>query len=82
MILEFRLDQQIDKMKNLMLREPLGYLDFMNFLHDTKFVLTDSGGIQKETTFLDIPCLNMRENSTRQITVEIGTNKMIGSGSI
>ena len=79
MISEFGLDQQISQMKNLMLLEPLGYLDFMNLLHDAKFVLTDSGGIQEETTYLSIPCLTMRENTERPITVEIGTNTLVGS---
>ena len=79
MISEFGLDQQISQMKNLLLLEPLGYLDFMNLLHDAKFVLTDSGGIQEETTYLGIPCLTMRENTERPITVEIGTNTLVGS---
>ena len=51
----------------------------MNLLHDAKFVLTDSGGIQEETTYLGIPCLTMRENTERPITVKLGTNTLVGS---
>jgi len=79
MISEFGLDQQIKGMKNLMLMEPLGYLDFMNLQQDARFVLTDSGGIQEETTYLGIPCLTMRENTERPVTVEMGTNRLVGS---
>lgn len=79
MISEFSLEKQIEKMKNLMLMEPLGYLDFMNLLHSSKFVLTDSGGIQEETTYLGIPCLTMRENTERPVTIELGTNTLVGT---
>lgn len=81
MIAEFGLKEHIGKMKNLILLDPLGYLDFMNLLHDSKFVLTDSGGIQEETTYLGIPCLTMRENTERPVTVDMGTNTIVGSNS-
>lgn len=59
--------------------EPQGYLDFMNLLMHAKCVLTDSGGIQEESTYLQIPCLTMRESTERPITHEIGSNTMVGS---
>jgi UDP-N-acetylglucosamine 2-epimerase (non-hydrolysing) len=63
----------------IMLMEPLGYLDFMQLCRDSRFVLTDSGGVQEETTFLGIPCLTMRDNTERPITVSVGTNKLVGN---
>jgi UDP-N-acetylglucosamine 2-epimerase (non-hydrolysing) len=59
--------------------EPLGYLDFMSLTSAAKLVLTDSGGLQEETTALGIPCLTLRENTERPITVEEGTNVVVGS---
>jgi len=57
---------------------PQGYLEMLGFLAAAKLVLTDSGGIQEETTALDVPCLTMRENTERPITVEQGTNTLVG----
>lgn len=57
---------------------PLPYLEFLGLLSKCKAVLTDSGGIQEETTFLDIPCLTLRENTERPITVELGSNEIVG----
>jgi UDP-N-acetylglucosamine 2-epimerase (non-hydrolysing) len=79
MIDQFGLRDKVEKMKNLRLLEPLGYLDFMKLLHNAKLVLTDSGGIQEETTYLGIPCITMRENTERPITVEIGSNVLVGT---
>ena len=59
--------------------DPLGYLDFMNLLSHATCVLTDSGGIQEETTYLQIPCLTMRESTERPVTYEIGSNTMVGT---
>jgi UDP-N-acetylglucosamine 2-epimerase (non-hydrolysing) len=61
---------------NLQLLDPLGYYDFMNLISHAKLVLTDSGGLQEETTFLGIPCLTMRPNTERPITVTEGTNEL------
>jgi UDP-N-acetylglucosamine 2-epimerase (non-hydrolysing) len=61
------------------LSSPLGYPDFLSLLLGAKFVLTDSGGIQEETSALGIPCLTLRNNTERPITVSIGTNRVIGS---
>jgi UDP-N-acetylglucosamine 2-epimerase (non-hydrolysing) len=62
----------------LVIVEPLGYLDFMKLVKESRFVLTDSGSIQEETTFLNIPCLTMRENTERPSTVKLGTNEILG----
>jgi UDP-N-acetylglucosamine 2-epimerase (non-hydrolysing) len=61
---------------NLIFSEPLGYLDFMKLLSQARLVLTDSGGVQEETTFLGVPCLTMRENTERPVTVTEGTNRL------
>jgi UDP-N-acetylglucosamine 2-epimerase (non-hydrolysing) len=63
----------------LLLSEPLGYLDFLRLMADAKLVLTDSGGIQEETTVLGVPCLTLRDNTERPITVAQGTNTIVGS---
>jgi UDP-N-acetylglucosamine 2-epimerase (non-hydrolysing) len=64
--------------KNLILTEPFGYLDFLSLLTDAKAVLTDSGGIQEETTYLGVPCFTLRANTERPVTVELGTNTLLG----
>jgi len=58
---------------------PLGYLDFLSLLSGSRLVITDSGGIQEETTYLGIPCLTLRSNTERPITVEQGTNTLVGA---
>jgi UDP-N-acetylglucosamine 2-epimerase (non-hydrolysing) len=58
--------------------DPLGYLDFLCLLQHARLVLTDSGGIQEETTVLGVPCLTLRENTERPATVEYGTNQIVG----
>jgi UDP-N-acetylglucosamine 2-epimerase (non-hydrolysing) len=65
----------------LQLIEPLGYLDFLGLLEGAGLVLTDSGGLQEETTVLGIPCLTLRENTERPITVKMGTNTVVGNDS-
>ena len=68
----------------LILTEPLGYLEFLRLTSEARLVLTDSGGIQEETTILEVPCLTMRENTERPVTIEQGTNRLVGAdpGSI
>ena len=78
-ILELGLTERVDAMKELRLIEPLGYLDFLALYSAARLVLTDSGGIQEETTALGIPCLTLRENTERPITVELGTNTIVGT---
>jgi UDP-N-acetylglucosamine 2-epimerase (non-hydrolysing) len=67
------------KNSNLRLIEPLGYIDFLRLYSGARLVLTDSGGIQEETTALGIPCLTLRENTERPITIELGTNILVGT---
>jgi len=64
---------------DLHMTDPLGYLDFLRLLTDAQMVLTDSGGIQEETTALGVPCLTLRENTERPITVTEGTNEIVGT---
>ena len=73
------LRDKLDSMTNLIVTEPLGYLDFVRLMSNAKFVLTDSGGIQEETTVLGVPCLTLRENTERPVTVAQGTNVIVGS---
>ena len=64
---------------NLILIPPVSYLDMLELMTNSKFILTDSGGIVEEATILGIPCLTLRENTERPITVEIGTNTIVGT---
>ncbi len=66
-------------MKNLFLSEPLPYLEFLRLMSEARLVLTDSGGIQEETTVLGVPCLTLRENTERPITTKEGTNQLVGT---
>ena len=61
------------------LLDPVGYLDFLKLMNYSSIVLTDSGGIQEETTALEIPCVTIRENTERPVTIDIGTNVLAGS---
>ncbi len=79
-ISKFGLESVIHE-SNVRLIEPLGYLDFIALVADSRFVLTDSGGLQEETTALNIPCLTLRENTERAVTIEIGTNQLVGLNS-
>ena len=72
------LSDKFERLDNLQMVEPLGYLDFLKLVKESSFVLTDSGSIQEETTYLHVPCLTMRENTERPSTVEMGTNKLVG----
>jgi UDP-N-acetylglucosamine 2-epimerase (non-hydrolysing) len=67
------------EMSGLFLTDPLGYLDFLSLTSHARIVLTDSGGLQEETTALGIPCLTLRENTERPVTVTHGTNRVVGS---
>jgi UDP-N-acetylglucosamine 2-epimerase (non-hydrolysing) len=78
-IAELGLEGTMERIKGLRLIEPLGYLDFLSLYSSARLVLTDSGGIQEETSVLGIPCLTLRENTERPITVSTGTNTIVGS---
>ena len=58
---------------------PLGYLDFLRLMSEARLVLTDSGGIQEETTILQVPCLTLRENTERPVTIDQGSNRLVGT---
>jgi UDP-N-acetylglucosamine 2-epimerase (non-hydrolysing) len=66
-------------MRQLRLVEPMGYLDFLKLMAAALIVLTDSGGIQEETTILQVPCLTLRENTERPVTCQMGTNQLVGT---
>ncbi len=68
--------------RRLFLPEPLGYTAFMNLVFNARLVITDSGGIQEETTYLGIPCLTLRENTERPVTVTHGTNRLCAPGEL
>lgn len=73
--------KKINSMKNFRFISPLGYLDFIKLLKHSSLVLTDSGGIQEETTILKVPCVTLRENTERPITIEKGTSVLAGCDS-
>jgi UDP-N-acetylglucosamine 2-epimerase (non-hydrolysing) len=79
MIDELQLSERVANAPGLRLIEPLGYLQFLNLFSGARLVLTDSGGIQEETTALGVPCLTLRENTERPITVTSGTNTIVGT---
>ncbi|MCK6546869.1 UDP-N-acetylglucosamine 2-epimerase (non-hydrolyzing) [Myxococcota bacterium] len=76
---ELGLATKLERAHNITLLEPLGYLEFLSLTSRAKLVLTDSGGLQEETTALGIPCLTLRENTERPITVDEGTNTIVGT---
>jgi UDP-N-acetylglucosamine 2-epimerase (non-hydrolysing) len=73
---EFGLDSA---MNGFVLTEPLGYTDFLSLTSNAGIILTDSGGLQEESTALGIPCLTMRENTERPVTITDGTNRLVGT---
>ena len=75
----FGFGDRLKAMTGVKLCEPLGYLEFLGLTSQAKLVLTDSGGLQEETTALGIPCLTLRENTERPVTVTEGTNTVVGT---
>jgi len=75
---KFDLEKNIKDL-NIILSKPIGYLEFMNLMRNSRLILTDSGGIQEEASFLKIPILTARESTERPITVDEGTNTIIGN---
>lgn len=75
----FRYSQMSDEATNIKQMPPLGYSSFLSLNSKAKVIVTDSGGLQEESTALGIPCLTMRPNTERPITVEEGTSTLIGS---
>ena len=76
-IAAFGLEDKVKKMKNLLLVPPIGYHDFLKLQMEAKFILTDSGGIQEESTYFGVPCLTLRPQTERPITITEGTNKLV-----
>ena len=74
---QFGLWQQVEDIKDLLLCEPLDYFSFQKLTAECRFVVTDSGGIQEETTFRGVPCLTLRDNTERPVTVDLGTNVLV-----
>ncbi len=70
---------ELENNKNIILLNALGYLDFVSIMSEAKLVITDSGGIQEETTVLGIPCITLRDETERPETVELGTNRIVGN---
>jgi UDP-N-acetylglucosamine 2-epimerase (non-hydrolysing) len=81
MMKKFKLEKDLFSIKNLIITEPLGYFDFLNLIINAKYIMTDSGGIQEESTYLKVPCLTLRENTERPVTSIIGTNTICGLNS-
>ena len=73
----FGLMDRFRAISNLIITEPLGYLEFLKLMDNASMVVTDSGGIQEETTFLRVPCITLRENTERPITTVLGTNELM-----
>jgi UDP-N-acetylglucosamine 2-epimerase (non-hydrolysing) len=68
-----------EKPNGIICVEPLSYLDFLKLMAHAKLVFTDSGGIQEETTILGVPCITLRENTERPVTINEGTNELAGT---
>lgn len=75
----FGLDRKLSELKHIVITHPLSYLEFLDLYRQSRFVLTDSGGIQEETTYLKIPCITLRDNTERPVTVDVGTNYLTGT---
>jgi UDP-N-acetylglucosamine 2-epimerase (non-hydrolysing) len=70
----FGLYEELESIQNVILLEPQGYLQFLKLMDNAALIITDSGGIQEETTFLQVPCMTFRDTTERPVTVELGTN--------
>lgn len=76
-IKRYGFEGKVEAMGNLLLLEPVGYLDFLCLMSNAALMMTDSGGIQEETTILGVPCMTLRENTERPVTVAEGTNRLV-----
>jgi len=79
---EFGLYEKMECCNTIKLIKPLGYIEFMSLVSNAKFIVTDSGGIQEETSYLNIPCLTLRDNTERPVTITSGSNKLINSSEL
>ncbi len=69
--------ERVENMHNLIVTDPIGYIDFLKLMSESQVVMTDSGGIQEETTILGVPCMTLRDNTERPVTLEQGTNRLV-----
>ena len=76
---DFGLADRLSSGRSMHTIEPIGYIQFMSLVREAAFVITDSGGVQEETTYLGIPCLTLRDTTERPITITEGTNRLVGS---
>ena len=76
-LIRFGLMNQLTAIPNVRLLEPQGYLEFLSLMEHAAVVITDSGGIQEETTYLQVPCLTFRDSTERPVTVDLGTNQLL-----
>ncbi len=74
---EFGLDERLRDVAQIRTIDPLGYVQFMNLVSNSAAAITDSGGVQEETTYLGIPCFTLRENTERPVTVTTGSNQLV-----
>lgn len=74
----FSFDSEFERMEGVIAIEPTGYLEFLKLMSSARLILTDSGGIQEESTILQVPCLTLRENTERPVTCALGTNRLVG----
>lgn len=75
----FKFNEKVEKYSNLKIIEPVGYLDCLKLINSAKFVMTDSGGIQVDSGALKVPCLTLRENTERPISIKLGLNQLVGT---
>ena len=73
----FNLLDRVEAISGLIVSEPLGYLDFLNLMDNATMIVTDSGGIQEESTYLQVPCITLRDTTERPVTVDLGTNELM-----
>ncbi len=76
-IQKHKLDKNISK--NLVITEPFGYIEFLSLMRYAELVITDSGGIQEETTYMGVQCITVRKNTERPVTIDVGTNHLVGT---
>lgn len=74
---QFELFERVVQLDQVHIIEPQGYFEFLNLMDNAALVVTDSGGIQEETTYLKVPCLTLRENTERPVTIDVGTNQLV-----
>jgi len=79
---EFGLERRVNAQPRILVTAPLGYIEFMNLVKSCAIAITDSGGVQEETTYLGVPCVTLRENTERPITVTEGTNRLLAPSAV